>query len=209
MRNVNARFRLTATLAMLVMLFAVAARAADEDKDKDKDKSKEAQATKIKKEDVPKKVMDAVKDRFPKAHVHNVARETEEGKVIYDFEMKVENQKVEADGAEDGTSLETEKEIAAKDALDAVTKAAREKYPRGNIKEVMAKTKGDEKTVHEYEVLVRDEAKNHELTISPEGKITEEAAAEDEANAKDADHDKDKDNDKDKDKDAGKAKEKE
>jgi len=125
---------------------------------------------------------------IPDAKTESIEKEEEDGKTIYDFEMKLGKVKWEADVAEDGTLIETEQQIEEKDAPPAVMGAVKQKFPHGNIKEVMAKTKGEEKTVHEYEVVVRDEAKDHELTISPDGKIKEEGAG-DEAKDKD---DKDK-----------------
>jgi hypothetical protein len=172
MRSITRTSALVIAAAAL-FAFAVVVRAADEDK-----------AKKVKPSDVPAKVLDTVKQHFPDAKIESIEREEEGGKTIYDFEMKLGKVKWEADIAEDGTLIETEQQIEEKDAPPAVMAAVKQKFPRGSVKEVMAKTKGEEKTVHEYEVVVRDEAKDHELTISPDGKVTEEGAG-DEAKDKD------------------------
>ena len=174
------RFPLAVAVAVS-MLFALATltRAADEKK-KEEDTDK---AVKVKEADVPAKVMDTVKKHFAKAKIESIEKETEDGKVIYDFEMKLKGEKVEADIQDDGTLLETEKQIKEKDAPAAVMKAVKEKYPKGKIHEVMAKTKGGETTIHEYEVVLKDGSKETEVTVTPVGKITEEGA-DDEAEEK-------------------------
>jgi len=174
--------RTSAVVIAALFALAVVARAADEDK-----------AKKVKQSEVPAKVLETIKKHFPDAKTESIEKEEEDGKTIYDFEMKLGKVKWEADVAEDGTLIETEQQIEEKDTPPAVMGAVKQKFPRGSIKEVMAKTKGEEKTVHEYEVVVRDEAKDHELTVSPDGKITEEGGVSDEGKEKD---DKDKDRDK-------------
>ena len=172
--------RTSVVVIAAMFAFAVVARGADEDK-----------AKKVKPSEVPAKVLETIKKHFPDAKTESIEKEVEDGKTIYDFEMKLGKVKWEADVAEDGTLIETEQQIEEKDTPPAVMGAVKQKFPRGSIKEVMAKTKGEEKTVHEYEVVVRDEAKDHELTISPDGKIKEEGAG-DEAKDKDDNKDKDK-----------------
>jgi hypothetical protein len=174
----------TVTVTIFALALCGVARAADE-------KKEDEGAKKIKESDVPAKVMSTVKEKFPKAKIDSIEKETENGKVIYDFEMKLEGVKWEADIQDDGTLLETEQEIKAKDAPVAVINAVKEKYPKGSIKEVMAKTKGSETKIHEYEVVVRQEAKDHEVTVAPDGKITEESAGEDEKDKDAADKSKD------------------
>jgi len=94
---------------------------------------------------------------------------------------------------EDGTLVEVEKALDAKDRPSNVTQAVMAKYPRAMITEVMEKSlvKDGKETVHEYEVVIRmGDSQTQELTVSPEGKITEEAPAE---AKKEKDGDKDKD----------------
>src|SRR5436305_9670938 len=86
-------------VAALVVLVAVAW--ADDTKDK-----------KITLDKAPKAVQDAIKARFPKGEVTSIEKETEDGKVVYDIELKSEGRKYEMDIREDGTVLEIEKEVA-------------------------------------------------------------------------------------------------
>jgi hypothetical protein len=122
---------------------------------------------------VPKPVMDAIKARFPGADVTSVEKETEDGKIIYDVELKHKDRKYEMDIEENGTVLEIEKEIVAKDVPAAVTKAVEAKYPKSTIKEVMEvnKVKGKEETPIHYEVTIEtSEKKTMEVIVSLDGK---------------------------------------
>ena len=164
-----------------VALGSYAVRAAEE-----KDEAK-----KLKESDVPQKVMDAVKARFPNAKIDSVEREKEDGNVIYDIELTQDGRKYETDVKEDGTLLEVEKALDAKDWPANVTQAVMAKYPRTTIKEVMEKSlvKDGKETVHEYVVVIRfNDSQEKELTVTPDGKVSEEAA---EADKKDKDKDKD------------------
>src|SRR5262249_26832403 len=100
---------------------------------------------KVPPEKVPKAVMDAVKARFPGAEITSVEKETMDGKVIYDIELKQQGRKYEMDIQEDGTVLEVEKEVAGKDVPEVVTKAVLAKYPGATIKEVMEVNKVKDK----------------------------------------------------------------
>jgi len=123
---------------------------------------------------VPKKVTDAVKARFPGAEITSVEKETENGKVVYDIELKQKGTKYEMDILEDGTVVEIEKEIAVKDLPEAVTKALEAKYPKATIKEAMEMTKvnGKEEKLYGYELeIVTADKKKLELEIAPDGKI--------------------------------------
>jgi uncharacterized membrane protein YkoI len=122
---------------------------------------------------VPKEVMDSVKARFPGAEVTSVEKETEDGEVVYDFELKHEGRKYEMDIKADGTITEIEKEVAAKDVPEAVTNALKAKYPNATIKEVMEvnKVKGKEEKPDHYEVtIVTADNKKMEVEVSLDGK---------------------------------------
>jgi uncharacterized membrane protein YkoI len=146
-------------VAGLVLLAAVA-RADEKDKKVPLDK-------------VPKAVMDAIKARFPGGEVTSVEKETEDGNVVYDVELKHKGRKYEMDIREDGTVIEIEKEIPAKDLPEAVSKALDAKYPKATIKEVMEiyKVKGKEEKLAEYEVTLETaEKKTVEVKASLDGK---------------------------------------
>ena len=75
--------------------------------------------------------MNAIKDRFPGADITGVEKETEDGKVMYDVELKHEGRKYEMDIKEDGTVLVIERDHLYKSLPEAVAKALEAKYPKG------------------------------------------------------------------------------
>jgi Putative beta-lactamase-inhibitor-like, PepSY-like len=126
---------------------------------------------------VPKAVTDAIKGRFPDAEVTSVEKETEDGAVVYDVELKHKGIKHEMDIKEDGTILEIENEIPAKNLPEAVTKALDAKYPKATIKEVMEvnKVSGKDEKLDHYEVTLETaEKKSIEVTVSLDGKTIKE-----------------------------------
>ncbi len=130
-------------------------------------------AGKIAPDKLPQKIKDSIKDRFPGAEVTSAEKENEKGKVMYDIELKHEGRKYEMDIKEDGTIVEIEKEIAAKDVPDAITKAVKKKFPTSTIKEVMevnAVTGKEEKPIH-YEVAIETDGKKKEVIVSLDGKM--------------------------------------
>jgi uncharacterized membrane protein YkoI len=146
-----------------LVLLAPVARADDTENNK-----------KIPLDKVPKAVMGSIKARFPGADVTSVEKESENGKVVYDIELKHKGRKYEMDIHEDGTVIEIEKEVAAKNVPEAVTKAVKARYPRATIHEVMEvnKVKGKKETPDHYEVtLVTADKKELEIELSLDGKI--------------------------------------
>jgi len=136
---------------------------------------------KLKLDEIPKKVMDALKARFPKAEIHKWTKEKEGADVVYDIEFKENGRKCEADIKEDGTYVNYEREIAAKDLPKAVTDAVEKKYPKATMKEIMEimEVKGKEDKLEGYEiVLVTADKKEVEVTIAPDGKVLEDSTEE-------------------------------
>jgi hypothetical protein len=109
-------------------LVLLAAAAETDDKEKDK---------RLSLDKVPRAVQNALKDRFPEAEVTSIEKETEDGKVVYDIELKHKGRKYEMDILEAGTILEIEKEIEAKDLPQVVAKGIEARYPRATLKQVI------------------------------------------------------------------------
>jgi uncharacterized membrane protein YkoI len=150
------------SLSVALLLLATVARS-DDDKDK-----------KVPLDKVPKAVKEAIDSRFPGADVNSVEKENEDGKVVYDVELKHKGRKYEMDILADGTVVEIEKEVAMKDVPEAVTKAIEEKFPKATIKEVMEvnKVKGKDETPDHYEVTIETaDKKSKEVEVSLDGKI--------------------------------------
>jgi uncharacterized membrane protein YkoI len=135
--------------------------------------SQDKKEEKITPDKLPKKVMDAVKARFPAAEFTSITKETADGKVVYDIELKEKGRKYEMDIQEDGTVLEVEKEVAVKDLPEAVTKALKAKFPKATIKEVMEVNlvKDNKEKPDHYEVILETEdKKTMEVEVSMDGK---------------------------------------
>jgi NADPH:quinone reductase-like Zn-dependent oxidoreductase len=158
--------KLAATLAVLV-LAVPAVRAQDKDKlDLDK---------------IPKKVMDALKAKFPKAEIRKWTQEKEGADLVYDIEFTENGRKCEADIKEDGTYVNFEKEIAAKDLPKAVMEVVEKKYPRATLKEVMEITevKGKDEKLEGYEIVLETaDKKEVEIPVAPDGKVLEDSTDE-------------------------------
>lgn len=130
------------------------------------------------KDELPKKVADALKAKFPKAEIRKWTKETEDGKAVYDIEFKQGDRNFEADIFEDGTIHNWERAIAAKDLPKAVTEAVEKKYPKATLKEVMEvnDVKDGKDVLHGYEIVLETAAKKEvEVTVAPDGKILEDS----------------------------------
>jgi hypothetical protein len=140
-----------------------------------------AQDKKDKLDQIPKKVMDTLKTRFPKAEIQKWTKEKEGDIVVYDIEFKQGTQKFEADIKEDGSIHNWEKEIAAKDVPEAVRTAVEKKYPKAAWKEIMQITevKNNKEMLEGYEIVLETaDKKEVEVTVAPDGKILEDSTDE-------------------------------
>ena len=133
------------------------------------------EAQKVELSKVPAPVMASVNTRFPGANIDSVEKETENGAVVYDIELKQQGRKYEMDIKEDGTVMEIEKEIKAPPA--AVSRAIQSKYPGATIKEVMEKNtvKGKQETPDSYEVTITTaDGKSKEVVVALDGSSAKE-----------------------------------
>src|SRR5262245_7354987 len=121
---------------------------------------------------LPPKVAQALKARFPGAKVTQVTKETENGEVVYDIEMTKDGKKHEMDCKEDGTLVDIQNEIDLKDLPAAATNAIKAKYPNCTFKEVgeILVVKDKKETRDHFEVLIETaDKKEVELTVSLDG----------------------------------------
>jgi hypothetical protein len=126
---------------------------------------------------VPAKIMSAIKGRFPDPQIKSVEKEDENGKVMYDVELSQKGRKYEMDITDDGTIVEVEKEVAAKDFPAACAKAVATKFPNAKIKEIMEvnKVEGKKETPQNYEVTLEEPGKKaFEAIVSLDGSSVKE-----------------------------------
>ncbi len=120
---------------------------------------------------VPAAVMKAVKAKFPGAELKKAARETEDGKTLYEVTLTHDGSNYDVALQENGTFAEIEKEIKAADLPKPVTDAVKAKYPRATMGKVEEITKGETKN---FEVHLKDGDTSRELVLSAAGKILEQ-----------------------------------
>jgi hypothetical protein len=161
---------LVASTVVGLLLMAAAGRA--DDKKDQKKKAEDKKADKIPPDQLPKKIMDAVMKRFPGAQITSAEKETEDGKVVFDIELKHKGRKYEMDIKEDGTVIEIEKEVDLDKVPAAVTRAVEAKYPKSTIKDVMEvnKVNGTVETPIHYEITIETAEKKMEVIVSLDGK---------------------------------------
>ena len=139
-----------------------------------------AQAESVPQNKIPKVVVDALLARFPKAKIDKCTKAKEFGGVVYDIEFKQEDRKCEADITENGTYINYEQAIEAKDLPKVVSDAVEKRYPKSTLKQIMEETevKGTDEKLFGYElVLVTAAKKIVEVKLSPDGKILEDTGA--------------------------------
>lgn len=127
---------------------------------------------------IPRAVMDALLAKFPKAKIDKCTKAKEGGDIVYDIEFKEGDRKCEADIKENGTYINYEKAIAAKDLPKAVKDAIEKRYPKSKMTEIMEETevKGKDEKISAYEVVLETaDKKEVEVRVSPEGKILEDS----------------------------------
>ena len=126
---------------------------------------------------VPKVVKKAVKKRFPDAKLKSAEKETENGKTVYEIAITDKDQKIEVTLTPEGQIVGIEKQIAAKDLPQAVTKTLEGKYPKATykvIEEVFKVKDGEEKLAYYEVLLVTAEKKKLEVSVKSDGKIEKE-----------------------------------
>ena len=140
-----------------------------------------AQEESVPTDKIPEAVMKALLSKFPKAKIDKCTKAKEGNDVVYDIEFKQESRKCEADIKENGTYINYEKAIEAKDLPKAVTEAIEKRYPKSTFKEIMEETEvnGKDEKLSAYEVvLTTADKKEEEVRVSPDGKILEDTGAE-------------------------------
>ena len=125
-----------------------------------------AKEEKVKLEDCPAAVQQAIKDATRDATLTGVSKDIENGKTEYEAETKVNGHGKDITFDETGKLLAVEEEVTI-DSIPAAAKAAIEKQAAGSkIKKVEKITEGD-KVI--YEAALAKGAKTHEVLVDAEG----------------------------------------
>jgi hypothetical protein len=100
--------------------------------------------------------MDALLRKFPEAKIDKCTKAKEGNDIVYDIEFKQGDRKCEADMKENGTLINHEKAIKAKDLPKAVRSVIEKRHPKAILKEIMEETevKGKDEKLCAYEVVL-------------------------------------------------------
>jgi uncharacterized membrane protein YkoI len=154
-----------------------------------------AQEVEIALNQVPKAVIDAAKAKFPGGEIKEASKETEDGKTVFELEMKHDRHNMDVTFRDDGTLVLVETALKETEIPEIVMKAVKEKYPDAKLKLAESVKKGPEvkKEVDYYEFhLTLADKKTAEVEVDPHGKILKSEEAK--AKEKEEDEDKEKKN---------------
>jgi uncharacterized membrane protein YkoI len=132
----------------------------------------EAKEEKVPLDKVPKAVLKAVKAKFKGAELVSASTEKDNGKLVYEINLKHRDQKIDVSLTPDGKIVSIEKTIAVKDLPRPVTEAINSKYPKAEYKRAEEVTE-DGKTSYEV-LLVTAGKKKIEVVLDRDGKILKE-----------------------------------
>jgi len=144
-------------IAVICLAFSSVTRADDEEK--------------VPLDKLPAKIKEAVKAKFPDAEQVSAEKEKEDGKILFEVNVKNKGKVVEITLTEDGKIVELETEITVADLPKAVTEAFEKKYPKATVTKVEEVIAG-EKT--KYELLITFGEKKLEVSFDPKGAFIEE-----------------------------------
>jgi hypothetical protein len=134
-----------------------------------------AQEGEIPLERVPKAVMDSAKAKYPGAEIKVASVEAEDGKPpVYALEMKHHRHDVDATFKADGTVVQVDTAVAAKELPKAVLRAVEHRYPGASFRGADSVKKGPEvkKKADYYELyLMTADQKPALVKVDPNGKV--------------------------------------
>jgi uncharacterized membrane protein YkoI len=133
-----------------------------------------AQEAEIPVDQVPKPIIDSAKAKYPGAQIRSAAKETEDGKTVYELSITHDNHKMDVTFMADGTMVLTETEVAESELPAPVLQAVKAKYAGAKIDLVESVKKGPQvkKEVDYYEFhLTTADKKSVEVEVDSQGKI--------------------------------------
>ena len=149
--------KVLAGTAVVLLVVAAGAWAGGEEGEKKVDLSK-----------VPKKVVSAVKKKYPEAKIRGVSTEVDKDQKVYEVAITNKGQKIDVSLTPDGKIISIEAEIQMKDVPKAVVKALQTKYPKAKVRLIEEVTKG--KTRYYEFQLTTAEGQAVEASFDPSGK---------------------------------------
>ncbi len=133
-----------------------------------------ADEQKVQPDKLPKAVKAAFAKHFPGATADKASSEKENGKTVYEIAFTFKGARTDATFEADGTLVDVEKELAAKDLPRRVAAALEAKYPKATYKKAEEISKGNGEPIAYEVLLVTAGGKKVEVKLDPAGKITGE-----------------------------------
>ncbi|MBX6314526.1 MAG: PepSY-like domain-containing protein [Isosphaeraceae bacterium] len=133
-----------------------------------------ADETEIPLDQLPKAVADAAKAKFPGAKWREAAKETEDGRVVYEVALTHEGRRMDVTFQADGTLVLVETEVPEAALPATVLRTAKEKYPGAKIDLAESVKKGPQvkKEADYYELhLTTADKRSVEIEVDGAGKI--------------------------------------
>jgi hypothetical protein len=121
---------------------------------------------------VPRAVLKAVKDKFPKAKIVSASKEKENDKIVYELQIKNEGRSADVTVTPEGKITTVETTIDFKDLPKDVAAAFKKKYPNAKVQKTEEVGDGDKITA--YEMLIVFGKKTLEVKFDPKGKFVAE-----------------------------------
>ena len=127
-----------------------------------------AQEKKIDKKDLPKEVIESFQKAYPNAQIKGTSTEKENGITYYEIESMEGVQGRDLLYTFDGKVAEIEEAIALNAVPSFVKESIMKKYPKWEISKAEKVTKGGK---YNYEVVVKQGSKQHEVVMDSKGNI--------------------------------------
>ena len=127
-----------------------------------------AQEKKIDKKDLPKDVLTAFQKSYPDATIKGASIEKEHGKTYYEIESMDGSQRRDLLYTKTGKVAEIEETLASNDIPGFVKSSVMKKYPNCEISKAEKVTSG--KKIN-YELVVKQGEKKHEVVLDSKGNI--------------------------------------
>ena len=135
--------------------------------------SASGQEKKVDLKKVPKAVLKAVKDKFPKAKIISASTEKENDKTVYEIQIKNEGKSADVTVTPEGKITTVETTIPYKELPKVVAEAFEKKYPRATVKRTEEVGDGDKVTHYEL-LIVTSDKKTLEVEFDTKGKFIKE-----------------------------------
>ncbi len=133
-------------------------------------KANEESEQSLKRKDVPKTILAAFEQSYPKAKVQGYSKETDKGKTVYEIESKEGKTARDVSYNEDGSLVSVEESIQYSELPETVRGAIAKEYPKHKAVICEKIMKG---TTTEFEVLLKSGKQKIEVVYNPDGSVVE------------------------------------